>query len=210
MTDATTTASVGPATPPRRRRLWPWIVGLGLLPFIIVGATVVSFITLDRDAVTLRQQVRKATDAQWQTKCQISIGRATLGAVRLGLLFVHDKDIADARLALAAVKHASVGVYALSGDKAGWSRERLFAKTDLAMQARGWTRLVGVADGKDTVLIYAPADPDLEAAIPLCLAVVNGRDLVVVSTAIDAEQLAELIHRRAGEDIRAKLHLARL
>ncbi|MFI5336986.1 MAG: hypothetical protein ACHQ5A_09390, partial [Opitutales bacterium] len=77
------------------------------------------------------------------------------------------------------------------------------------MQARGWTRMVGVADNEDTVLIYVPADGDIAEQIDICLAVVSGRDLVVVSTRLNSDGLAELIAQHIPADLRAKLHLAR-
>lgn len=197
-----------PAAP--RRRLWPWVVGICLTPFLLLGIAVASVLTLDRDAVTLRKHVMAATDASWDAKVQFSIGRLTLGAVRQCLWFVPDKNVADARLALKAVKHVSVGVYERDGgDPARWSREELFAATDQAMRKRGWSRLVGVADHGDTVLVYAPEELDAGDPIDLCVAVVNDRELVVVSTAIDAGALARLIEQKAGKDIRRSLHLAR-
>jgi hypothetical protein len=199
-----------PAAAPRRRRLWPWIAGICLAPFLLLGIVAASVLTLDRDAVTLRQHVMTATDAGWNTKIQLSIGRLTLGAVRQCLWFVHDENVADARLALKAVKHASVGVYERdSRGPAGWSREELFLDTDKAMRKRGWSRLVGVVDHGDTVLVYAPEKLDLDDSVDLCVAVVNDRELVVVSTAVDARVLGRLIEKRAGADIRCALRSAR-
>jgi len=191
-----------PATP--RRRIWPWVLGICLAPFVIMAVAVASYITLDSDAAALRRNVMKATNADWHTKVQCSVGRITLGAVRGGLLFVNKPEVADARLALAAVKHASVGVYERRQQNGAWSREQLFVDTDLAMKKRGWTRLVGVSDRDkaEAVLIYAPDDLDAGDPIDICVAVVNNRELVVVSTTVDPDTIAELVQRHTPEQIK--------
>lgn len=200
-------------TPAPRRHIWRWVLlglGLCLAPFVILAVVAASFLTLDRDATVLRKHVMAATETGWHTKVQMSVGRLTLGALRTGLCFVHNRDIADARQALGAVRHASIGIYERSTGAADWSREQLFAATDRAMQKRGWTRLVGVADHKETVLIYLPLDFDADEPIDICLAVVNGRELVIVSTCVDASVLAELAAKHAPGDIKEHLRLAKL
>lgn len=192
-----------PANP--RRRVWLWALGICLTPFVLLGLAVASYLSLDRDASALRRHVMSATHADWNTKVQFGIGGATLGAVRTGLRFVDHPEIADARLALAAVKHASVGVYELASRGVDVSRERLFAQTDRAMAKRGWSRLVGVAREKESVLVYVADDLAEGDPIDLCIAVVTGRELIVVSTSIEAEALNGLIERHAGHDLRAML-----
>ena len=102
-----------PQSPAPRRHVWRWVLlgaGLCLTPFLLLGIAAVSYLTLDRDARVLRHQLMAATDANWNTKAQVSVGRLTLATIGQGLRFVPHKDIADARLALRAVKHASIGV----------------------------------------------------------------------------------------------------
>lgn len=195
-----------------RCKIWRWVflvLGLCLAPFLVLAVTAVSFLTLDRDAAILRQRVMAATGSNWHTKVQLSVGRITIGAVRSGLAFVHNKDIEDARLALAAVRHASVGVYEVQPGPADWSRQRLFAESDEAMLRRGWTRLVGVADGKDTVLIYTPQNFDPDDPVDICVAVVNDRELVVVSASVDSAALADLVARHSGDSFKSRLRLAK-
>jgi hypothetical protein len=164
---------------------------------LLLALVALSYITLDRDAALLRRQVMAATPAGWGTKVQLNVGRTTLGAIRCGLCLVRDRNLADARLALAAVRHASVGVYARTSGNADWSRPQLFAAADRAMGQRGWTRLVGVADPSHTVLVYAARDLAPDEPVNLCVAVVEERKLVVVSTTVDAALLAELAARHA-------------
>lgn len=192
--------------PAPRRRIWPWVLGICLTPFLVLGLAVASYVTLDSDARTLRRHVMSATNADWNTKVQISVGAATLGTVRTGLLFADHAEIADARLALGAVKHASVGVYELaSGRDGGWSSTQILTDTDRAMQKRGWTRLVGVAGKDETVMVYVDEDADEDGPIDLCVAVVNGRELVVVSATVDPDAISRLVERHVAGDFRAEI-----
>lgn len=202
-------APTSPAAAPRRRRLWPWVLGFCLAPFVVLGLAAVSYLTLDRDAAALRQHVMAASRSDWSTKVQVSVGRLTLGCVRTGLRFAECKDITDVRLALAGVKSASVGVYERQGPAGELSREAFFVATDTAMQKRGWTRLVGVAEKREAVLIYVPENAS-GRMIDVCLAVIDGKDLVVVSSTVDGDALAELVERKAGPELRRSLKISRL
>lgn len=188
-----------------RRRVWPWVLGICLAPFVLAALAAASYLTLDSEAAALRRQVMSATHADWDTKVQFSVGRATLGAVRSALWFVRHEDVADARQALAAVRRASVGVYELSAGSPAVSRDALIVQTDRTMQARGWSRLVGVFEAKETVLIYVPDDLDPDEPIDVCLAVLEGRNLVVVSTRVDADEIGALVERHAGPEIKRSL-----
>ena len=201
-----------PHSPAPRHRVWPWVllgVGICLTPFLLLGIAAVSYLTLDRDVRVLRQHVMAATDANWSTKAQVSVGRFTLATIGQGLRLVPHKDIADARLALRAVKHVSVGVYERTSGTADFSPEQFFGETDRAMQQRGWTRLVGVADQHESVLVYVQDDLAEDDPIEICVAVVNGKEMVVASTTIDAVALGELVAKHAGDDIKRQLNFAK-
>ncbi len=194
-----------PVPPVRRRRIWPWVLGICLTPFLVLGLAAASYLTLDRDAATLRGHVMAATGTQWDTKVQLSIGRVTLGAVRAGLHLVDHENIADARLALAAVSHASVGVYELAGATPEISRTQLLKDTDDAMRNRGWTRVVSVAEKNETVLIYVEDNSGTNAPLEMCLAVVTDKELVVVSARVSPDALATLVEKHAGPKLRQEL-----
>jgi hypothetical protein len=198
------------APAPRRRRIWPWVLAVLLFPFVVVGIAAFSYLTLNRSAALLRRQVMAASHTDWDTKLQLSVGRFTLGAVGTGLIFAHDRNIEDARLVLAAVKRASVGVYERHTVRDNGSRAQLFIETDRMMRKHGWSRLVGVAeDDGEMVLVYVPEVGGSGDTIDLCVAVVNGKQLVVVSTTVEAGALAQLVEKHAGRDLKRKLHLAK-
>lgn len=184
--------------------------GLCLAPFLLLGVAAVSYLTLDRDVRMLRNHVMEATDVAWDTKVQMSIGRMTLGAIGQGLRLVDHKDMDDARLALRSVQHASVGVYERRVGGGECPREQLFAATDRAMRNRGWTRMVGVAEKKETVLVYVQEEPEKNESVEICLAVITGKELVVASTTIDAAALGDLVARHADDDLKRHLRSAKL
>ena len=182
--------------------------GLCLAPFVILALVVASYLTLDRDAAFLRREMMAASNASWETKVQLSVGEATINAVKFGASFVRDDAAADVRSALDAVARASVGVYQRASGQSDWSREKLIAKTDHAMRQRGWSRLVGVVEGKDTVLVYGPLDVAAGDVMKICIAVVSGKVLVVGSTAVNAQALAELVKRHSADGVKGALRLA--
>jgi len=201
-----------PSKPRRRWLRWFFILtGLCLVPWLVLAAVVASYLTLDHDAAVLRREFMVATGEGWNTKVQMSLGKSTIDAVRAGLTFVREHgQVADARLALAAIRRASVGVYERRDGTAGGDRVQLFAHTDEAMARRGWARLVGVNDGKDLVLVYGPQNMNLDQEIPVCLAVLSGREMVVVSTVLDAAALSELVQHHLPDEFKSRLRVAGL
>jgi len=186
-------------------RIWPWILGLILTPFIALGVLIADVIHLDSDAAALLRQVMSATGNDWHTKVQFSVGPVLLGAVRTGVSFIRDLP-PEAREALQAVRSASVGVYERSGEgDGGGRRAELFVAVDQMMTRRGWTRIVGVADTGDIVLIYLPTQDNDSQPSRVCLAVCNSRELVVVAAGIEAKALAGLIAREMDGRLPVKL-----
>jgi len=193
-----------PATP-RRHSAWPWIVGLILAPFVILGSAVVSAFRLDADAAALRRQIAAAGGGHWGTQVQFSVPAGAVGLARAATACIHDLP-SEARDGLAALESASVGVYAWTGADAAGPGRHTIADADRGMARRGWTRIVGVVDDRNTVLIYAPADAGTARPDRLCLAVCDGRQLVVVAARFDGRALARLI----GREIETHARLARL
>ncbi len=181
------------------RRLARWIIlGLVLLitPVVMVGVGVASLFRLNRDAAFLRREVMAATNAEWNTKVQVSAGWCTLTAARTIMGFVGHEHQEEARLALSAVRRASVGVYERVGRTGELSAEHVIAGVDRKMKDRGWSRMVGVFDYDETVLVYASDDLDSGDHMELCVAVVDGDDLVVVSAKVEASKLVELVEKQ--------------
>jgi hypothetical protein len=184
-----------PAIAKSERRLARWLLlGLAVMiaPVLALGLGIASMLSLDSDAALLRREVSAATDSHWHSKVQVSVGWVTLGLLRTGLRFVEHEHMDEARLALSAVRRASVGVYERTGRAGDWSREKLLSHTDRVMRNRGWSRLVGVAEEGQAVLVYASDEIDSSNRLEVCVAVVDDDNLVVVSTRVDADAIAKL------------------
>ncbi|HYC72717.1 MAG TPA: hypothetical protein VEB66_16015 [Opitutaceae bacterium] len=180
------------------RRLWPWVLaGVLCAPFVVLGTAAVSYLTLDREAALIRREVMRASDTGWKTRVQFSAGPASFATVRGGLSFVRHREADEARAALRAVRRASVGVYEARGDAGDWTGSELLDRVDRRMGDRGWTRVVGVVDRGSTVLVYVPAN--CESLDEVCVAVLDGRQLVVVSAELRPDDVLAFVERHAGE-----------
>jgi hypothetical protein len=197
-----------PAPAPAKRSYARWILAgllLMMAPVVILGVGVWSVVTLSRDAAILRREVMTASGSEWSTRVQLDAGWFLLGTARTVLRFAHHENIEDARLALASVRHASVGVYERRGKHRDMNGAELMAQTDKEMSGRGWTRLIGVVNDRETVLVYASDANSQGDKLDLCISVVNDREMVVVSTRVEADNLMELVERHAPEEFRSKL-----
>lgn len=184
-----TLAPAAPRPPIRR------VLGWALIPVALVGLAawgLTSYIRLGSDARALRNSVfaeLQAGAVSWHQKVEASVGPVTLWAVRAGLSFIRMPD--EARTALAAARGAEVGVYELSRDASESEGGRILGAADKAMTARGWDRIVSVTRDDGCVAVYAPrsASGGLEA----CVAVLNGRNLVIAKASGELEPLLKLI-----------------
>jgi hypothetical protein len=194
------------APPPSqpRRQIWPWVVGIILTPFVVVGLALVSALRLDADATHLRDEIMSAAGGGWHAKVQLTVDRPVLATARAGIAFIHDVPD-EARQALRAVRSASVGVYERADGAVHQPREPLWAAADRVMRRHGWTRVVGVADTEETVLLYMPAGKADAKPSRLCLAVCHGHELVIVAGRFEADALADLVARETGGRLPLKL-----
>jgi len=181
----------------RRGSVWRWIFGVVAACFVFAGVAVFNLVTLTREATVLRNEVFAALDVSARTRIQLSVGPVALTALRTGLSFV-DRVPREVRLAFDAVRSASVGVYELRGKVGAHERANLFAATDKKMSRRGWTRVVGVNDARDTVLIYMPTEENGGGAQRICLVVCDRDQIVVVDATAKPEPLIELAGLRRG------------
>ena len=192
------------AVPPRRHRIWPWIVAILLTPVVFAGWFAWSLFHLNSEARLLRDELAAATGGGWHTKVQIHASPVLLLAVRAVVSHVDDVP-ADARQALAAVRSACVGVYERTEDPGLRSGPAPWAEIDARMARRGWTRVVEVIDAREQVLIYLPADRTQARPSRICLAVHDGRQLVVVAGTFRPDALAGLIGRELDSRLPRRL-----
>jgi hypothetical protein len=167
-------------------------LALGLVAF---AAAVVNAVTLTRDAAALRNELIAASEAHAHTQVQVSAGPMLLGVARFVTGFISEIP-PEARLALKAVRKASVGVYDLRGEALAANHARMLREADERMSRRGWNRVVAVGDAEKLVLIYMPGNARWGATQRVCLAVCDGDKLVVVAGTIEPAPLAELMAQK--------------
>lgn len=184
----------------RGRRVLLWAtVFLGLC-FLGLASVVYSAVTLTREAAVLRRGVLDGIDIPAHARVQVSVGPVFLTLARQFLPLIEDLP-AEAACALRSVTSASVGVFEL--DRHPSAGADCIRSADRSMRERGWTRVVGVRDGGSTVLVYAPLGHRGGDEMDLCLAVVEERNLVIVSARLRPKDLIPLIeqHRVSGRVI---------
>lgn len=177
-----------------------FILALGLL---VVG--VLSFFRLSREARTLRDSLQQVvassqnaarpwfspwSSPSWDERIELSVGPLTFGAVRAGLSFVELDP--EPRAALQSIRGAEAGIYELRSGVTRPDRGQMLRAADEAMARRGWERLLVVATEGELVTAYVPSDNQPTANLRVCLAVFQGRQLVVVSARGNIESLLEL------------------
>jgi hypothetical protein len=134
---------------------------------------------------------------QWDRKFQLNIGSWTLGLARAGLGFVQLEP--EARAAVGAVREAEVAMYELRGEADDLNLAKMLSTADQAMGSREWDRVVGVMSRDNMVAVYVPRSLPSARDLRVCVAVVDGRNMIVVSGRSNLEPLLELASERFPE-----------
>jgi hypothetical protein len=178
---------------PSRHRIWPWILAILFAICMLPVLLVATHIGLTSEAKVLRDELKTATGSTWSTRVQFSSGPFLMPVARAVVSLCNVDD--DARYAIAAVRSASVGVYEI--DRAGVADGLAPALTSLdkRMERRGWERLVTVIDGGENVVIYAKVGDRLSDVMRVCVGVVTGKELVVVSATLRPDELMPILEK---------------
>jgi len=179
-------------------------LALVLLAPAICAYGITGYFRLGSETKALQRTVMKAMGGECQKKFAIHAGWLTMGAVRLGTRWVNMPP--EPRAALEALRTAEVGVYALDEEPAQADSGALFQEVGVAMGARGWDRIVGVAHGKDMVSVFIPHKANLSRQIACCLMVVSGRNLVIASVRGNPGPLLEIAQRHIDKHGMVRRH----
>jgi hypothetical protein len=172
--------------------------------FCVIG--VMGYFRLSSETKALRQAVMGARTGDWEKQFGVNVGGLTLDLVRAGSSFF--KLPREARAALDALRGADVGVYQLRSARLALDPPAILPAADRAMKERGWERVVGVLDGQTLVAIYVPRKGLSAGRIRCCLAVLDDRQLVVVSARGNLDPLMRVLGDRW--DLPKRLHLSAL
>jgi hypothetical protein len=144
----------------------------------------------------LRDELISTLTPSTRTQVQITVGPVLLGTVRT-IVGAFDGVPEEARLAMRAIRGASVGVYKLRREIRSDERTNMFSAADDVMQRRGWTRVVAVNDAENLVLVYLPEGERSGSTEQVCVAVCNEEHLIVVEGSLRMDRLVELVaHHR--------------
>jgi hypothetical protein len=174
-----------------------WVLVAAILSCGLAAALLVVGITgyfhLGREARTLRDTVMSTTTnaGAWNKRVELNVGALTCGFARTVVSFFHLKP--EVRAALQAVRAAEVGVYHLTQRVPLTGGAEVLAAADKGMTARGWERLVGVAQHGALVAVYVPRNSASTANVKLCVLTLTPNDMVVVSARGNLEPVEKLV-----------------
>ena len=168
-----------------------------LLVLCIVGVT--GYFRLSSETAALSSSIRKAVPGTWHKKIAVNVGGFTVAVVRHGLRFVRLEP--EPRAAIEALRGADVGIYDLRQQTAGVPDPSVLLATDKAMAARGWERVVGVAEKEDLVAVYMPRKGLSARKMKCCVMVLHGTTLVVASARGNVEPLLAIARDHLGQRI---------
>jgi hypothetical protein len=147
---------------------------------------------LGADARGLRDAAMASVAAggEWDEQIEIRVGSLSLGLVRSISAFGDVDD--EAKRFMHAVRGAEVGVYELRGSSRV-DPSTFIESTTSEMAARSWDRVLAVVDGRDTVAVFVPSDMQPDESLRICVAVFDGRELVVARTRLDLEPVMRVV-----------------
>ncbi len=170
-----------------------------MIPVVAAAVAVYGFLHLDRSAAALRSELMAATGGGWHAQVQLTVSPPLVAAVRSGLAFVHDVP-AEAHEVLRILRSASVGVYQRRIRDEGFQLQPGFwAAADRAMVRRGWTRVACVVEHDSVVLVYVPVGRSASRPSQACVAVCDGRRLVVVTAGFHPGDLGRFLARQIDD-----------
>jgi hypothetical protein len=178
----------------QRASILAWLAalaGAAVFAVLTAAAGVLSMLRPSPEVATLRDCVMAS--AEVEREVEASVGPLIFGALRASLNFVELEP--EVRPALGAVRSASVGVYRVTQSL---NRAALIDAVDEAMTRRGWERMVGVLEGNETVLVYAPARIPSTRNLRLSVLVLDGEQLVLASVRGNPEPIAKLVLNEAA------------
>lgn len=178
---------------PRRAVLRPWMVVL-LAAFLIVAWgiwSVTGFFRLSSPSAALRNSTMTSAGGMWKTKLALSLGRGSIGLVRLVSSFVQMPP--EGRAALNGLQGGEVGIYEMTGGSRPINAGQVLAGSDKEMMARGWARVVAAVRKNDLVAIYAPKKGVSQSRVQCSVMVLHEGRMVVVGARANPSELMKAL-----------------
>ena len=173
------------------------VLALVLCLPLLCAIGIAGYFRLSSATQALRSSVIESVPGQWDKRFAVHVGGLTLGLVRFGSRLLNLPP--EPKAALEALLGAEVGVYSLHDAPSALDYSAMFTAADKCMRRRGWERIVGVARGRQFVVVYMPRDLRTVKRMACCVAVLNEQDLVVASARGNLKPLLELATQRLQE-----------
>ena len=151
------------------------------------------------DAQALARSLRQAAATPVTQDIGVSVGLFPLSLARCGLAFV--KLDPDARAALSAVHAVELGICEFQPGRTRLRYDGLLSAADKTMSERGWDRVVTVLSEHEFVAVFVRPKTGAVRDLELCLAVVDGTQMVVASARGNPEPLLEIALRHAHRQL---------
>lgn len=187
-------ASPSPTTRRSRHRPAGPVTGLTLAVLLLAGGTV-GCSKMASDATVLKNGLTGARPDDWDHEFALGVGPLTLSLARAVTAFFELDP--EPRALLHAVRAAEVGVYRHKREGRDLDLPAMCRAADETMIDRGWERLLTVVNQGELVAVYVPSHLDSPRDLRVCLAVLDGPQLVVVAARSDLEPLLKLASQRA-------------
>jgi hypothetical protein len=184
-----------------RRRYLALLVILCVPLFCAIG--VAGYFRLSSETKALRKTVMSSVPGQWDKRFAVHVGGFTMGLVRFGSRFANLPP--EPRAALEALHGAEVGIYRLHENPVSIAPTAIFMAADKAMKARGWERIVGVAQADQLVAVYIPLKGISPGRMACCVVVLHERDLVVASAHGNLGPLLQITEKKGFTSLSASL-----
>lgn len=182
---------VPPAKSGARFRAGHWLLIVIAALLVVAAVEVAGVFRLAGEARELRTAMVGSAPGAPQTQVQLTVGPLAFGLTRLAAECFGEMP-PEARQALAAMRSASVGVYTLERAPTAAERLVMLRTTSERLAALGWSRLVAVNDGNDTVMVFVPDTWEEGDSVRVCVAVCDGTELVVVSARAGVDPLLKM------------------
>lgn len=139
---------------------------------------------------------------KWEEQIEFGLGALTFGVAKLGVGVAGKfADLPEeARLVLQSAQAGDVSVHQLVKGSPASDISAILQKADLALEKKGWSRIVGVQDKDNLVAIYVPDNMTSVRKARVCVLVMDGRDLVCAQAKADLRPLFTLAMDKAFEE----------
>ncbi len=167
-----------------------------LVAVLLAGVGVVATLSAFRgrsDAASLRDGITKVAGADWEQHMELGVGPFILLSARAAAALVPLKLPPEVHAGLKSVRRVRLIVGRFHDAPRELNVGELLAGADAAMTPQGWQRTVNVAHEGQWVAVYIRERTWWRGGMSACVAVLDGRQLIVVNAAGDIQPILDVV-----------------